>query len=48
MSTSIPLKPVELWRPKDISNTEIENFRIKVNKKYNINLGTILILKIYV
>ncbi|RGB37402.1 hypothetical protein C1646_694829 [Rhizophagus diaphanus] len=38
MSTSIPLKPVELWRPKDISKTEIENFRIKVNKKYNINL----------
>ncbi|RIA94697.1 hypothetical protein C1645_759341 [Glomus cerebriforme] len=40
MSASIPLNPVELWRPKDISNTEIENFRIKVNKKHNINLGT--------
>jgi hypothetical protein len=42
--SSIPLNPVELWRPKDISNTEIENFRIKINKKYNIDLGTILIL----
>jgi hypothetical protein len=39
MSTLIPLNPVELWRPKDIYNTEIENFRIKVNKKYDINLG---------
>src|SRR5581483_7380760 len=40
MSSSIPINPVELWRPKDISNTEIEKFRIKVNEKYNINLGT--------
>ena len=42
MSASIPLNPVELWRPKDISNAEIENFRIEVNKKYDINLGAFL------
>lgn len=42
MSAPIPLNSVELWRPKDISNIEIEKFRIEVNKKYNINLGAFL------
>ncbi|CAI2173799.1 10214_t:CDS:2 [Funneliformis geosporum] len=37
MSTSVLSYPEELWRPKDISNSEIEKFRIKVNKKYQLN-----------
>ncbi|CAG8784884.1 39003_t:CDS:2 [Gigaspora margarita] len=35
MSSGIPLNPAELWRPKDISNTEMEKFRFVVNEKFN-------------
>ncbi|CAJ0757534.1 17927_t:CDS:2 [Entrophospora sp. SA101] len=37
-STTLLERPVELWRPKDIKNTEMEKFRLAVNKKFNINL----------
>ncbi|CAG8657940.1 2705_t:CDS:2, partial [Acaulospora morrowiae] len=39
-SVTLPLNPVELWRPKDASNTEIEKFRVKVNNKFKLNLET--------
>ncbi|RHZ67021.1 hypothetical protein Glove_303g139 [Diversispora epigaea] len=37
-SNTLPLNPIEKWRPKNISNTEIEKFRCKVNEKFNTNL----------
>ncbi|CAG8592269.1 13841_t:CDS:2 [Cetraspora pellucida] len=38
MSTKIPLHPVEMWRPNNISNTEMEKFRLMVNERFNVNL----------
>jgi len=40
MESQLPLDPKCLWTPSNVQDTSIEKFRLHVNSKFNLSLGT--------